>query len=128
MRSLDAGFLVDLLKGEGAAVEKARELQASGEHLSIAAPALAEVLIGANFRGGRTLSKTWEVLSSVDVLDVDATVAAEAGRIGAELLRRGIAFATVDLLIAAAAKVHQHILVTRDAAFSRIPGLAVEAY
>ena len=128
MRCLDAAFLVDLLKGEEAAVRKAKELEASGEHLSIAAPALAEVLVGANFQGGRNLSKTWEILSAFEVLDVDATVAAEAGRMGAELLRRGEAIATLDLLIAAAAKVHQQILVTRDVAFSRIPGLAVEAY
>ena len=121
-------FLVDLLKGEGAAVQKAKELYASGERLSIAAPALAEVLIEANFQGGGNLSRSLEILSAFEVLDVDASVAAEAGRIGAELLRRGEAVATLDLLIVAAAKVHQHVLITRDAAFSRIPGLAVEAY
>ena len=47
---------------------------------------------------------------------------------GAERLRRGTALSVVDLLIAATAKVNQGILVTRDAAFGGIPGLAVQAY
>jgi len=47
---------------------------------------------------------------------------------GAELLRRGRGLATTGLLIAAAARLHRHVLVTRDADFQRVPGLAVETY
>ena len=128
MRCLDSTFLIDLLHEDRDAVRKAEDLRASGERLSIPAPVLAEVLLGAYVRGGTTLRKTMEVLAGFDVLDIDGTVAAEAARIGAELLRRGVTVTTLDLLIAAAARLHQRILVTRDTAFSRIPGLAVEAY
>ena len=128
MRCLDSSFLIDLLHDDRAAVQKAEELRASGERLSIPAPALAEVLIGAHFQGGASLRKTMEVLAGLDVLDVDATVASEAGRMGAELLRRGVSVTTLDLIIAAASRIHQHILVTRDTVFARIPGLPVESY
>jgi predicted nucleic acid-binding protein len=128
MRCLDATFLIDLLHEDRDAVRKAEDLRGSGERLSVPAPVLTEVLIGAHFRGGASLRKTLEVLAGFDVLDVDATVAAEAGRLGAEMLRKGVTVTTVDLLIATAARLSQHILVTRDVVFSRIPGLAVEAY
>lgn len=128
MRCLDATFLVDVLKGLPAARRKAEVFKESGERLSVAAPALAEILIGAYYRGGSLLRETLELASALDVVDVDVHDAAEAARLGADLLRRGEAIATTDLLIAAAAKLHGQILVTRDRSFSRIPGLAVEAY
>ncbi len=46
----------------------------------------------------------------------------------AEELRASGERLNVPAPVLAAAKLHQHILVTRDAAFSRIPGLAGEAY
>lgn len=128
MRCLESTFLIDLLKGEAAAVQKAEALVASKERLSVAAPVVTEILLGAYFKGGHTLKGTLELLSSMDVLNVDADVAAEAGRMGASLLKRGISVPTVDLLIAATAKLNQCILVTRDASYARIPDLAIETY
>ncbi|MEK6988074.1 MAG: type II toxin-antitoxin system VapC family toxin [Candidatus Thermoplasmatota archaeon] len=64
----------------------------------------------------------------MEFLEVDAAVAGEAGRLGAELLRRGQGLPTTDLLIAAAARLHGHVLVTRDTDFQRVPGLAIEGY
>jgi predicted nucleic acid-binding protein len=128
MRCLDASFIIDLLRGDSDAVRKANSFDAAGERTSVAAPALAEILSGAYYTGGPELTRTLETLASVEVLPVDEAVAAEAGRIGGEMLRRGAKVATVDLLIAATATLNQHILVTRDAVFSRIPGLAVESY
>ncbi len=128
MRCLDSTFLIDLLGGEGASAAKLRGLEASGEGLSIASPALTEILVGAYFKGSTVLKETLELVSRLEVLVVDEQVAAEAGRMGAEFLHRGLPLPTVDLLIAAAAKLHQHILITRDEDFSRIPGLVVETY
>lgn len=128
MRCLDSSFIIDLVKGEEGAVTRARAFDDAGEKPTIAAPALAEVLQGAYFKGGEILAKTFELLASLDVLGVDERIAAEAGRIGAELLRRGATVPTVDLLIAATAKMSQQVLVTRDSAFQRIPDLAVETY
>lgn len=128
MRCLDATFLIDLVRGDPGARERAQAWDRSGEPLSIAAPALAEVLRGAYFRGGTSLRTLLDRLSGMEVLATDAAAAEEAGRLGAELLRRGVALATVDLLIAATAKVSQQVLVTRDRSFSQVPGLVVETY
>lgn len=128
MRCLDSSFIVDLLAGEVAAVRKAAELESTGERLSVTAPAMAEVLVGAQFRGGPYLRKALELLAGLDVLVADASVAAEAGELGAELLRRGARPASADLLIAATARLHRKILLTRDKGFAAIPGLAVETY
>ncbi len=128
MRCLDSTFLVDLLKGDPAAAAKMREIEALAEPVSLPAPCLTEVLLGAHFKGGALLRDTLDVVSRMDILDVDAAVAGEAGRLGAELLRRGHGLPTTDLLIAAAARLHSQVLVTRDTDFARIPGLAVEGY
>lgn len=128
MRCLDSTFLIDLLKGDAPATAKMKEIEALGEPVSLAAPSLTELLLGAHFKGGALLRDTLDLVARVDVLEVDARVAAEAGRLGADLLRRGQGLPTTDLLIAAAARLHGHVLVTRDTDFTRIPGLAVEGY
>jgi predicted nucleic acid-binding protein len=128
MRCLDTSFLIDLLKGLPAAAEKARAMDAVGERLSVPAPVLTEVLRGAYFKGGKELHETLELMASLDVLVVDDEVAAEAGRMGAELLKRGNDVGTIDLLIAATAKLNRRILVTRDSSFYGIPDVAVETY
>lgn len=128
MRCLDSSFLIDLLKGDDAATTKMKEIEGLGEHVSVAAPCMTEILIGAHFKGGALLKDTVNLLSRMEVLEVDEEVAAEAGSLGAELLRRGQPLPTTDLLIAAAAKHHQHVLVTRDEDFHGIPGLTVEGY
>ena len=128
MRCLDTSFLIDLVKGVPSAADKARAMDAAGERLSVAAPVVTEILRGAYFRGGKELKQTLELLASLDVLDVDDEVAAEAGRMGAELLKRGTDIGTVDLLIAAVAKLNRQILITRDKTFFGIPDLAVESY
>lgn len=128
MRCLDSTFLIDLLQGDAAAAAKMREIESLGESVSLAGPSLTELLLGAHFKGGALLRETLDVVSRLDLLEIDAAVAGEAGRLGAELLRRGQGLPTTDLLIGAAARLHGSVLVTRDTDFARIPGLAVEGY
>ncbi len=128
MRCLDATFLIDYLAGDPAAVGKAREWAEAGEPLAVPAVVVAETLLGAHFRGGPYLRDALALLGTLEVLPVDDRIAGEAGRMGAEQLRRGVAVSLVDLLIAAVSKWSQGILVTRDAVFAQIPGLAVETY
>lgn len=128
MRCLDSTFLIDLLKGDAAATAKMREIETLGEPVSLAAPCLTELLLGAHFKGGALLRDTLDLVARVEVLETSEVVAAEAGRLGAELLRRGLGLPTTDLLIAATARLHGHVLVTRDTDFQRVPGLAIEGY
>ncbi len=128
MKAIDATFPVDLLKAVPAAVAKSKALDESGEELAIPAPALAELMVGAHFVGGAYLEQARALASQFMVIDIDTAVAHEAGRLGAELRRRGRRMAAADLLIAAACARNELNLVTRDEAFARVPGLAVEGY
>jgi predicted nucleic acid-binding protein len=128
MRCLDATFIIDHLAGETAAVERMAAWTAAGERLAVPSPVVAEVLLGAYYKGGAALREALGFLDTLDVLPVDGATAAEAGRMGAEQRRRGVASSLVDLLIAATSKLNQGILVTRDQGFGQIPGLSVETY
>lgn len=128
MRCFDASFVVDLLAGDEGARRKAAELEASGERLSISVPAMAEVLMGAHFAGGAYLRRTLELVAGLEVLPADGALAAEAGELGAELMRRGARPGAADLIVAASARLHRRILLTRDKAFATMPGVAVETY
>lgn len=128
MRCFDTSFLVDYARADEGAAEITRRLLEAGERLTTPAVAAAEVLVGAHFRGGKELARALEFLELLDILPFDAAEAAEAGRIGAEALRRGEPLLGIDLLIAATARHHRGILVSRDKAFSSVRGLAVESY
>ncbi|HXQ94998.1 MAG TPA: type II toxin-antitoxin system VapC family toxin [Thermoplasmata archaeon] len=128
MRCLESTFCIDLLRGDPDAARRIRELEAAGERLAVAAPTLTEVLVGAHLQGGRRLADALEFTAQLEVLEVSAEIALEAARLGGECARKGGHVSNLDLLIGATAKHHHAILMTRDADFSRIPGVLVEAY
>jgi tRNA(fMet)-specific endonuclease VapC len=128
MRCLDTTFCIDLANGVPAARAKVEELEKQGDLLAIAAPALTEFLIGAFSQGGKRLTRAMEFVAQLQTLDVTEPIAMDAARLGGECVRRGEAVAVMDLLIAATARHHRAIVLTRDPDFSRIPGLSTETY
>ena len=128
MYALDSSFLIDVIRAHPGASAKVRQMEAAGESAEVPAPALAETLLGANLGRANELRRTLELTASMQVAETDRAIAVEAGRLGAELLRRGTPMALPDLLIAATAKVRGQVLLSRDAGFARVPGLAVETY
>lgn len=127
-RCLDTSFLIDLLRGHEGALGKARSFDERGEALFIPAPSLAEFLDGAHYSGGVYLTKALELVAGRDVLALDDSASELAGRLSAELRRRGQALSLLDVMIASITLRGHHVLVTRDSGFSRVPGLAVESY
>ncbi len=126
--SLDTTFLIDLRRGIQAAVAKAKALEEAGEPRCVTAPVAAELLVGAHRFGDVHVDRTRKLLGSLLLLETDMEACEEAGRIGATLISRGEPLAGTDLLVAAISKRHGQRLVTRDRAFARVPGLAVETY
>jgi predicted nucleic acid-binding protein len=124
VRSFDSTLLIDCIRGDADAVGKVRELVEGGERLTTSPVAAAQVLVGAHFRGPGELSRTLEFLDGLEILPFDIAEATEAGRIGAEALRRGTPIAGSDLLVAATARHRGGILVSRDGVFSQVPSLA----
>lgn len=128
MHCLDSSFIIDFSRKDPPALTKMTELKEAGERVAVPSVALAEILVGANRKGGPTLARTHRFLEFVDILPFDTETAAEAGRLGADSLSRGSPIVGVDLLIAATARYHRATLLTRDRIFATIPGLAVETY
>lgn len=125
---LDTSFLVDFLRGDPAAVARARQFEELQERRHVPAPAAYELLESALVRGERHLARAVALLDAMDILPTDLRVASDAARIGSEGRTRGYSIVGIDILIAASARVNHLVLVTRDKAFSHVHGLAVEPY
>jgi tRNA(fMet)-specific endonuclease VapC len=66
------------------------------------------------------------LLAQFDIAEFDAASAVEFGRLRAELRRQGKPVPLFDALIAAIARQNQFTLVTNDAHFAVVQGLAIE--
>lgn len=128
MVSLGSSFLIDLLAGEPGAVSRAAELDRSSEPRFLTAPAASVVLIGAYRLGGSYFERTRALVDGLPLLAFDRAGYHQAGRLGAELLKRGTPLGQGDLFVAAISMRYGERLLTNDRAFSGVPGLAVETY
>lgn len=128
MRCLDSTFLIDLLRAEPSAVNRAREIDQENDQVATPALCVAELLRGALLGNRRELHRTEELLSQVEVLPLDFDTAREAAQIAADCQKRGRDVPLLDCTIAATARRHKARLVTRDVDFARVPGLLVETY
>lgn len=128
MVSLDSSFLIDLLAGDRPAVAKAYELDKSAEPRWLTPPVAAEVLVGAYLAGGTYFARAKLLVDGLPLLPFDRAACHESGRLAAELIARGTALGQADLFIAAITRWHGERLLTRDRAFGKVPGLAVEGY
>ena len=126
MRCVDSTFCFDILQEDPGAARRAEEFDASAEHLTIAVPALLEVLEAGYRRGRRYLRRVQDLVGRFEVLEVNERDADEGARLGADCVGRGETVPHMDLLIAATAKRHGQVIVTRDPGFGQIPGLTVE--
>ncbi len=128
VRTLDTSFLLDVLRGHRGAAAKAATLDAEGETVTLPAPVLAEFLDGAHLAGGTYLARALQLVAGRDVVPFDKDCSLIAGQLRAELRRRGESLPMIDAMIASTALRHHSVLITRDAGFTRVPGLAVESY
>ena len=105
-----------------------RFIQHTGQ-LAISSVTLAELYAGAykHSQARRLLALIGDLRQEVEVLDFDTACAEKFGQVRGTLLQRGIAVPTTDLMIGAAALVHNVTLVTHNTAdFQNIPGLRLE--
>ncbi len=128
MVNLDTTFLVDFLHGVPSAVERFQRLESDRAVICVCAPAASEVMVGAAAGEERHRRAAEDLLGALNWLEFDWESCVLAGRIGAELSRRGEPLSAPDLFIAAISLRHHHPLLTQDRAFSRVPGLSVETY
>jgi len=135
MVCLDSSFVIDIIKGLDEAVKREREIDLSNEEITIAAPAITEVIVGLHLNRTKKYSsqeekdKVMKLINSLLVLNLDKGSAILAGEIEAELENKGTIIDIEDIMIGAIAKHNNETLITRNKKhFEKIPGLKIESY
>jgi len=124
----DTNTCIRLLKGNSPAIFKKIE-NISNSDIIIPAIVRFELYYGAykSDKQNETLIKLNDFLRSFDTIDIDSRVAETAGKIRADLDKKGTPVGPYDLLIAASALSREYKLVTHNTKeFSRIGGLEIE--
>jgi tRNA(fMet)-specific endonuclease VapC len=130
MPVLDTTFLVDLLRKRQAAYRKLQDLEEKGVFLATTSMNVLEIYRGAYLSSDveRNLSLIGSILEALPVLPLTDEIYPVFGEISAQLARQGTTAGDFDEIIAAIALCYDGVIVTRDAHFSKIPGIVVEEY
>ena len=135
MVCLDSSFVIDIIKGVNEAVSRRQEIDSSNEEISIATPAIKEVMLGLYLNRTQKYSSkeergnVEELINSLIALDFDKESAILAAKIQAELENRGEIIDIEDIMIGAIARHNNETLITRNKKhFEKIPGLKIESY
>lgn len=124
---LDTNHAGTLLRDEHAPLwAKLRPLTRS--QCGLCRPVVGELwyMVFNSARPASNRPKLEALLAQFDVWEFDEAAAVEFGRVRAELRRLGRPIPTFDILIAAIARANGLVLLTADAHFAAVPGLATE--
>jgi len=127
----DTSFLIDLMVGDKAAVERAREIEAKGTPLIVSAPTVFELYVGISLsrKAEEGKARVLVVLESLPFLPLDVESSKAGGRIYGEKKRMGSTFDPEDAMVAGIARVHGEKVLTRNLKhFQGIEGVNVESY
>jgi tRNA(fMet)-specific endonuclease VapC len=128
---LDSSFLIDLMNGDDAAVEAAREIEASSVPQKVPAQVVYELYVGVGYseNAAREVESIRSVLESRPVIDFTEDIAKHAGRLDGRLRREGSRIGQGDVRIAATAIRHDEPVITGNPKdFNRIPDVDVREY
>ena len=128
---LDTSFLIDLMRGDEDAVEKAQNLEENLVQQRLSSMTLFELYYGvARLNQSATERQTVEdVLASKPVYPADAAVMRKAGRLSGKLMNEGNTVDDGDVIIGATAAILDEPVLTRNVEdFERIDDVQVEQY
>jgi hypothetical protein len=127
---LDTTFLIDLMRGDDDAVEKATELETDLVQQRISTMTLFELYYGvARSNQSEAEQETVEeILASKPAHPADTAVMRKAGRLSGDLANEGTPVGDGDVIIAATADVVDEPVLTRNVDdFERL-GVDIESY
>jgi tRNA(fMet)-specific endonuclease VapC len=121
---IDTNIIVKVLRGDAETIDFFDSL---GEELFVSAVVVGELLYGANksIRAEENKRLVREIISSFEVLPIDADIAEIYGQLKAELAEAGINLPENDLWIAATAQNYGLSLATLDGHFKHFGKLEV---
>ena len=128
---LDTAFLIDLMRGDDAAVEVARELEDALVQQRISAMTLFELHYGVAraVDAERERERIESVLASKPIHPADTAVMRKAGRLAGELANEGTPIDDGDVVIGATAAVVDEPVLTRNVDhFERLTEVEIETY
>ena len=136
MKIFDTTFLIDLVKGDKGAVQKAKEIDEQGTFKAISVVTVHEYLRGIYYLFSHDkellkskIEKAESELIRFEILPYNYEVAKTAAEIDTQLARNGQTISFSDTILAATAIHHKLTLVTRNTEhFSRITNLQIETY
>jgi predicted nucleic acid-binding protein len=136
LKIFDTTFLIDLVKGDKGAVQKAKEIDEQGTFKAISVVTVHEYLRGIYYLFSHDkellkskIEKAESELIRFEILPHNYEVAKTAAEIDAQLARNGQTISFSDTIIAATAIHYKLTLVTRNTEhFSRITNLQIETY
>lgn len=123
---LDSNIVIEVFSGNIDIANKVNQL--SGFYISTIV--LGELYIGINRVINKTkhLKKLNDFLTLCSLIDIDGNTSRHYGEITANLFKKGMPIPSNDIWIAAVAKQHNLVLVTRDKHFDEIDGLDIERW
>ncbi len=127
---LDTTFLIDLLRGNKAAIDKIAEIEGKNEPVSTTAISVFEVWQGLPKKASSLqVEKALELLKSINILRLDFESALQGGEIQRELKSSGQMIDPEDAMIAGIAKINNEKILTRNAKhFEKIRSVKTEIY
>lgn len=127
----DTSFLIDIMVGDEAAIDKAKEIEAKGTPLVVSAPTIFELYVGLSLSSKVKEEKVriLSVIESLPFLALDAESSKEGGLIYGDKKRMGSTIDPEDAMVAGIARVHGEKVLTRNVKhFQGIEGVDVESY
>jgi len=128
---LDTSFLIDLMRGDEDAVEKARELEQDLIQQRLSSMTLFELYYGVerSNQPDAEREKVAEVLSSKPVHPADIAVMRKAGRLAGALANEGTPIGDGDVIIGATADIVDEPVLTRNVEdFERLDDVEIQTY
>jgi len=131
MVCFDTTFLIDLLRGKNGLDLLSKEFDYGSESISIASPSIIEIIRGLKLGNidEDENEKVSELISSINVLNLDKDSAILAGKIEASLIKKGEIIDLEDIMIGAIAIINDETLITQNIKhFSKIKNLKIRSY
>jgi predicted nucleic acid-binding protein len=126
---LDTAFLIDLLRNNQDAVQKAHELEQQGSPLSTTTITVFELWRGFSALKPEKMEKACAMLDRLRIYPLDIRTAKRGGRIAHVLATTGQGIDPEDAMIAGIAlENHEEVLTKNTKHFSRIPQIIINSY
>ena len=128
MACLDTDILISLLKGKTSAVETISNLENSEGALFTTSITSYELVKGAyiSSKQNSNLKIIKDLLSNLNVLNLNEDVIDIAGKIYGDLRKKGKPIGEFDILIAAICMSNKETLISNDAHFKHVDGLSIK--